>query len=81
MTNIKHSITVLFDFAQMAREAQREQDKLREILRIRKEAGPETPDQELIWKRENSILYHMYLEQRANAISFRKRAERRGQYD
>ena len=80
MTAMEYPNRELFDFARMALEAQREQDRLREILRVRKEAGPESPDLELVWKRENSILYHMYLEQRTNAISFRKRAERRGQY-
>ena len=67
-----------FDYAQMAREAQREQETLHRILQARKAAGPESPDQELGWKQDNSILYNMYLEQRAKAIALAKRAERRG---
>ena len=67
----------VFDYAKMAQDSQREQEKLRQILKARREAGPPALDKELTWKRENSILYSMYLEQRANAIAFFKRAERR----
>lgn len=66
-----------FDYERMAQESAREQEVLRQILKKRREAGPPAPDKELTWKRENSMLYSMYLEQRANAISFSRRAERR----
>ena len=35
-------------------------------------------DQELVWKRENRVLYAMYLEQRCNARLFQRRALRGG---
>lgn len=68
-----------FDYSQMAWEARRERDALRTRLEMRKRRPPESPEQELAWKRENSILYHMYLEQRCNAELFARRAIARGQ--
>ena len=67
-----------FDYARMAQEAKREQEVLRDRLSQRRAAGPASPDQELVWKRENSVLYAMYLEQRCNARLFQRRALRGG---
>lgn len=64
-----------FDYQQMAQEARREQEVLRARLQLRRQQGPASPDRELVWKRENSMLYNMYLEQRANAMAFEQRAE------
>lgn len=71
--------TTGFDYGQMAREATRERDALHARLEQRKQDRPDKPDQELNWKRENSILYTMYLEQRCNAEIFARRARARGQ--
>lgn len=68
-----------FDYHAMAREAAREQETLHRRLQARKEAGPRSPDHELSWKRENAILYSMYLEQRGNRRSFERRASLRDQ--
>lgn len=71
--------TTSFDYGRMAQEAIRERDALHARLEQRKLARPDKPDQELNWKRENSILYNMYLEQRCNAEVFARRARARGQ--
>lgn len=68
---------VAFDYAEMARQAEREQEALRRRLEQRRAAGPDSPDQEMVWKRENSILYAMYLEQRCNQKVFTRRAQLR----
>lgn len=68
-----------FDYAAMAREAAREQESLHRRLMARRETGPQSPDQELTWKRENAILYSMYLEQRCNRKTFERRARLRSQ--
>lgn len=64
-----------FDFWKMAEAARRERDALQRRLKERKAAGPESPERQLIWERENSMLYNMYLEQKAQATAFQKRAE------
>jgi len=69
-----------FDYQQMAREARREQEALRARLQLRRQQGPDSLDHELVWKRENCILYNMYLEQRANAMAFERRAKWRRSY-
>lgn len=68
-----------FDYRQMANDAERECGALRKILERRKRNPPETAEEELCWKRENSILYTMYLEQRANQQLFTHRAQLREQ--
>lgn len=68
-----------FDYAAMAREAAKEQEVLHKRLMDRREAGPRSPDQELTWKRENAMLYNMYLEQRCNRKIFERRALLRSQ--
>ncbi len=68
-----------FDYARMAREARREQEVLRARLAQRRAAGPAGPDQELVWKRENSVLYAMYLEQRCSAQLLERRAQRQAE--
>lgn len=67
------------DFGKMAREAARERDVLQSRLRARREAGPDSPENELAWRRDNSVLYAMYLEQRCNVRVFSQRAAARGQ--
>lgn len=71
--------TERLDFGKMAREAARERDVLQARLRARRTAGPDSPEHELAWRRDNSILYTMYLEQRCNARVFAQRAAARGQ--
>lgn len=68
-----------FDYSAMALEALRQRDILHQRLAERKAQGPASPDQELSWNRENSILYNMYLEQRFNHLEFSRRARLRGQ--
>ncbi len=75
--NTGKSYTESFDYARMAQEAAREQEALHRRLELRRAAGPASPDQELVWKRENSILYSMYLEQRGNQRVFSRRARLR----
>ncbi len=74
--------TEKFDYEKMAREAARERDALHAVLERRKAHPPMAGDQELVWRRENSMLYTMYLEQRSNARELERRArERRGEAD
>lgn len=73
------SRTELFDYEKMAREAARERDAIKTRLDIRRRNRPGSHEAELIWKRENSILYTMYLEQRSNERKFSQRAKERAQ--
>ncbi len=66
-----------FDYERMAEEAARERDALHALLERRKENPPEKPEQELIWQRENGLLYAMYLEQRCSAETLSRRARER----
>ncbi len=66
-----------FDYEKMAQEAERERDALHEVLERRKAHPPMGGDQELVWRRENGVLYNMYLEQRCNARELRLRAQNR----
>lgn len=66
-----------FDYERMAEEAARERDILQELLQRRRACPPREHDQELLWRRENSILYTMYLEQRCSARELELRARTR----
>lgn len=68
-----------FDYGKMARDAARERDRLQERLRLRRETGPASPEDDMVWRQENSMLYTMYLEQRCNYQTFAQRAGARGQ--
>lgn len=70
--------TEKFDYGKMAREAARERDALHNLLERRKAHPPLAGDQELVWRRENSMLYTMYLEQRCNARELERRAREQG---
>lgn len=71
------SIWAHFDYAEMAGEARREQDRLMAVLRKRRARGPEGPERAMAWEQENRRLYDMYLEQRKNAREFARRAAKR----
>lgn len=71
--NTKATYQEHFDYSKMAQEALREQEVLRARLACRRAAGPSSPEQEEVWKRDNRMLYAMYLEQRANAKLFTSR--------
>lgn len=73
------SRTELFDYEKMALEAARERDAIKARLDMRKKNRPLSHERELIWKRENSILYTMYLEQRSNERKFSQRARERAE--
>lgn len=66
-----------FNYSQLAREAARERDTLKEILRQRREKGPQSPGDMMAWNRDNTILYAMYLEQRSSCQEMERRACRR----
>lgn len=66
-----------FDYEKMAEEAAQERDRLYEVLERRKANPPMGGEQEVIWRRENGILYNMYLEQRCNAKELAWRAQKR----
>ena len=63
-----------FDYRKMEQEAGRECEALRRRLEARKRNPPKRQEEELRWKRENSVLYTMYLEQRGNRKLFSRRA-------
>lgn len=67
------ALTERFDYTKMEQEARRECEALRGRLAQRRREPPQ-PGEELRWKRENSILYTMYLEQRHNQRLFARRA-------
>lgn len=66
-----------FNYEEMAENAGRERDAIKALLEKRKKNPPERADQEIIWRRENGILYTMYLEQRYNAQMLARRAAQR----
>ncbi len=70
-----------FDYERMAREAAKERDALHALLERRKKNPPERADQELVWQRENSLLYTMYLEQRCSAEALSRRARMRARQE
>ena len=67
-----------FDYGEMEQAARRECQALRERLAQRRRELP-PPGELLRWKRENSMLYTMYLEQRHNQILFARRDRDRRQ--
>lgn len=69
--------TARFNYREMAREAGRECEAIRHRLDQRRAARPLSPEAEIRWKRENSVLYDMYLEQRSNERLFSRRAGQR----
>lgn len=71
--------TLTFNYEKMAQEAERECNALQARLAHRKAHPPLCADEDFRWRRENSILYDMYLEQRHNQRLFVKRARERGQ--
>ena len=68
-----------FDYGKMARDSAKERDRIQEMLRLRRETGPASPEDDMVWRQENSMLYTMYLEQRCNYQTFARRAGTRGQ--
>lgn len=74
---MEQGYTAPFDYGEMARQAAKERDALRLRLQLRKERRPASPEEVLRWKRENSVLYDMYLEQRHNHLLFSARAAQR----
>ena len=66
-------LTEKFDYAKMEQGARRECEALQGRLAQRRREPPR-PGEELRWKRDNSILYTMYLEQRHNQRLFARRA-------
>lgn len=78
MTMMQTGIRERFDYGRMAREAESERDRLRAIIKRRRDRGPADRESPLEWDQGNRRFYTMYLEQRRNAMEFQRRARERG---